>query len=248
MKFLLFFLLSLVGILPLQAGESLPSPPSHYFNDYASVISPAVSENLNQQLARFDQTTSNQIVVAIYPKFFSDSSLDDVAQRLYSSWHLGTKKNSNGVLLLIFPTEHQIRIQTGYGLEGALPDALCNRIIDEVMAPAFRQGDYNTGVMNGLDAIMKATQGEYQGVPTTHPKKRSWWVRLLFSPIGLFFLFMIFTSLLRLRRRGLGAAATAGWFMGGGGFGGGSGGGGGGWGGFSGGGGDSGGGGSSGGW
>ena len=203
-KFLLgFLILSLVGIVSLQAAETLPPVPKQYFNDYANVVSPQVAKNLNLQLANFDQSTSNQIVVAIYPQFFSNSSLDDVAQQLYSTWHLGTKKNSNGVLLLVFPAEHKVRIQTGYGLEGALPDAICKRIIDEVMTPSFRQGNYNQGFTNGLNAIMKATQGEYQGKGPQKGKKPFSWTRLLFSPLGFFFLFMIFSTFMNWRRRSL---------------------------------------------
>ena len=229
----------------LQGEESLPPAPQQYFNDAAGIVSPAIAQQFNQELAKFDQATSNQIVVAIYPQFFSNTSLDDLAQQLYSSWHLGTKKNSNGVLLLIFPTEHKIRIQTGYGLEGALPDAICKRIIDDLMAPAFRQTKYDQGLARGLQAIMKATQGEYQG---TGPRKKApSWKRVLFSPLGFFILFMVFSTFANWRRRSLGGSDKGGgWFIGGGGFGGG--GGDGGFGGFSGGGGDSGGGGAGGGW
>ena len=243
--FLIFFFL--LGSFFVRADEPLPPAPQHYFTDTAGVVSPADARTLNTELAQFEQATSNQIVVAIYPQFPSKSSIDDYAQRLYSAWHPGTKKNSNGVLLLVFIKEHQIRIQTGYGLEGALPDALCKRIIDDVMVPAFKQGDYNGGMTAGIAAIMKATAKEYQGLPKK--KNSPSWKKILFSPLGFFLLMMLGSIFMSWRRQrmGLDAGGSGGWFIGGGGFGGGDGGGFGG-GGFSGGGGDSGGGGAGGGW
>lgn len=231
----------------LQAKEQLPPPPQHYFNDEAGVVSLVVSRNLNQRLAEFDQATSNQIVVVIEPKFSRKTSFDDYAQQLYSAWHLGTKKNSNGALLLIFPSEHKMRIQTGYGLEGALPDAICKRIIDDIMAPQFQKGNYDQGVTDGVTAIMKAVAGEYHGTGHVKKKQRTW-LSILLSPLG-FFLFLFFGSMILNWRQRSSGATSRGWWMGGGSFGGGMGGGGdGGFGGFSGGGGDSGGGGASGGW
>ncbi|MCX6958525.1 MAG: TPM domain-containing protein [Verrucomicrobiae bacterium] len=232
-----------------QAEEALPPPPTHYFNDAAGVVSPQVAAALNQQLADFDRKTSNQIVVAIYPQSWSKSSPEDVAQKLYTAWHLGTKKNSNGVLVLVFAKEHQVRIQTGYGLEGALPDVICKRIIDETMAPAFQHGDYNGGLTAGLDAIMKATAGEYHA--SLRKKETFSWQRILFSPFGFFLFLMLGSTLLNKWRSRNGIESDTrgggGWWFGGGGFGGGGFGGGDG-GGFGGGGGDSGGGGAGGSW
>lgn len=245
--FCFFALRTLWGEVP----KPLPPPPQHYFNDEAGVVSPQVAFQLNGQLANFDRKTSNQIVVAIYPHYWSKTSPEDLAQQLYTAWHPGTKKNSNGVLILVFPKEHIIRIQTGYGLEGALPDALCKRIIDEIMAPAFQRGDYNSGFTAGLASIMKATAGEYHaGAPK---KKTLSWQRLLFSPFGFFTIIMLLSFLFNRRRSGSGleseARRSGGWWIGGGGFGNGGGfGGGDGGGGFFGGGGNSGGGGAGGSW
>ena len=240
--FCFFFLSTLWG----QAQETLPPPPTHYFNDAAGVVSPQIAAALNQQLADFDRKTSNQIVVAIYPQSWSKSSPEDAAQKLYTAWHPGTKTNSNGVLVLVFAKEHQVRIQTGYGLEGALPDAICKRIVEEQMIPAFQHGDYNSGFTAGLDAIMKATAHEYHAGP---PKKKiAPWQRILFSPLGFFLLLMLGSTLLNKwrSRNGIESDTRGGggwWFGGGGSFGGGDGGGG-----FFGGGGDSGGGGAGGSW
>ena len=92
MRSLSFILLFLLLRAVSQAQEALPPPPTHYFNDGAGVVSPQIAAALNQQLADFNRKTSNQIVVAIYPQSWSKSSPEDVAQKLYTAWHPGTKK------------------------------------------------------------------------------------------------------------------------------------------------------------
>ena len=152
------------------AAETLPPAPRQYVTDEAGVISPGLLAQLNQRLAAFEKQTSNQIVAVVYPKLPEGASLEDYAQRLYSAWKIGTKKNSNGVLMLVFVQERKVRIQPGYGLEGAMPDALCSRIIRETMAPAFRAGNYGAGLASGLTAVMQATKGEYKGTGRANGK------------------------------------------------------------------------------
>jgi uncharacterized protein len=236
------------------AAEALPPAPRQYVTDEAGVISPGLLAQLNQRLAAFEKQTSNQIVAVVYPKLPEGASLEDYAQRLYSAWKIGTKKNSNGVLMLVFVQERKVRIQPGYGLEGAMPDALCSRIIRETMAPAFRDGNYGAGLASGITAVMQATKGEYKGTGWANGKPMTI-LDILFSPLG-FFLFVLIVLIVTSRNRrdvgpggiGPGTAAATGFFLGSeGGWGGGSNGGGD-SGGFSGGGGESGGGGSSGDW
>jgi uncharacterized protein len=215
------------------------------------VPSPLVAE-LNRRLALFEKQTSNQVVVLVARSLPEGTTLEDYAQNIYHAWNIGTKKNANGVLMLVFTQDRKIRIQPGYGLEGALPDALCSRIIRESMAPAFRAGNYGAGLSAGLSAVMKATRGEYKGNGRTG--SQSAFKDLLFSPLGFFLFVLLLLAVVGRSRRDLGhdgvnsgAVAATGFLIGGlGGMGGGSGGGD--SGGFSGGGGDSGGGGASGDW
>ena len=244
-------LLLLAGVAVSWAAEVLPPAPSRYVTDEAGVIAPALLAQLNARAAEFEKRTSNQIVAVVYPKLPEGASLEDYAQNLYHAWRIGTKKNSNGVLILVFTQDRKIRIQPGYGLEGALPDALCSRIIRETMAPAFRSGNYGAGLSAGIAAVMQATKGEYKGGSEGRGSLKD----LLFSPLGFFLLVLAVLLLIGRNRREVGpggispgAAAATGFFLGGAGGWGGSGGGGGDSGGFSGGGGDSGGGGSSGDW
>jgi len=231
----------------------MPGKPANYFNDYAHAVQPGVAESLDSQLAQFERETSNQLVVAIYPTMQTDSSLEDFTQRIADGWNVGQKDKKNGAVLFVFVAEHKLRIWTNYGLEGALPDALCKRIEEDVIAPKLRQGDFDGAMTDAVHALISAARGEYRGVGTTvrdrqHRQQQN-------SPfLFVFFVFiLVVISAFRSRRHTTyGSGGRGGfWFFppgggGGGGWGGGSGGGGGGsWGGggFSGGGGGGGGGG-----
>lgn len=147
----------------LRAAEVIPLAPPNHFNDYAGIVAPETARRLNAELAQFERDTSNQIVVAIYPKLQSDSSVEDYAVRVAQQWGVGTKERKNGAVLFFFMASHDIRIVTGYGLEGALPDALCKRIIEDEIVPRFRRGDFTGGTAAGVHAMMAAARGEYRG-------------------------------------------------------------------------------------
>src|SRR3954468_15451072 len=108
-----------------QAKEVIPPAPKNHFNDYAGVVSQSTATSLNNELTQFERDTGNQFVVAIYPKMDSDSSIEEYTVRVARAWGVGTKEKNNGIALFIFTQDHKLFIQTGYGLEGALPDALC---------------------------------------------------------------------------------------------------------------------------
>ncbi len=248
--------LSALLLLPLRAhgAEVIPPAPPKYFNDFANVAKPGTAERLNAALEQFEKDTSSQIVVAVFPKMQSDSSVEDYVNRLFRAWKIGEKQKNNGLLLAVFVQDRKMRIEVGYGLEGAVPDAIAKRIIDNEITPRFRSGDFDGGLAAGVNALMQAARGEYKGTGRTAAQSRSSgrppFVTLL--PFLLFFGLFFLGSLWRRRRGTVYGRRSHGWgaapiFWGGGG-GGWSGGGGGGGGGFSGGGGSSGGGGASGSW
>src|SRR5262249_36009158 len=146
-----------------SAAEVIPPAPQNHFNDYAHVVSPATAQRLNAQLEDFERQTSNQIVVAVFPKMQSDSSIEDYTVRVMNSWKVGLKGKNNGAVLFVFVQDHKMFINTGYGLEGALPDAICKQIIDQEIAPQFRQNNYDAGLTAGINAMLAAVRGEYQG-------------------------------------------------------------------------------------
>src|SRR5712692_3853220 len=109
-------------------AEIIPPKPAAYFNDYAGVVPKSTALQLNEQLAQFERETSNQIVVAVYRTMQTESSIDDYTRRIAQTWGVGQKERKNGAVLFVFIDNHKMFIQTGYGLEGALPDATCYQI------------------------------------------------------------------------------------------------------------------------
>ena len=153
-----------------RAAEVMPPKPARYFNDYAGVVASGTAQQLNQQLEEFEKTTSSQVLVAVFPKMQSDSSIEDYTIRVARSWGVGQKDQKNGAVLFVFVQDRRMRIEVGYGLEGALPDALCKRIIEEQLKPHFKNNDYNGGLSAGVTAILQATRGEYKGTARTAGK------------------------------------------------------------------------------
>ena len=230
----------------VAATEVIPPVPAAYCNDYAHVLSATTAAQLNAQLEQFEQATSNQIVVAIYPTMQTDSSVEDYTVRVAQSWHIGQKGKDNGAVLFIFVAEHKMYIQVGYGLEGALPDITAKRIVEDEIAPHLRQGDFDGGISAGVAAMVAATQGEYKGTGSTVGQRHR---QTSDGASSIFFLVILILFIAFRVFAGGSRFYSPGGYYGGGGFGGGSfGGGGGGGGGFSGGGGSFGGGGAGGSW
>lgn len=161
------FLASLAAAPITRAAETIPPAPKNHFNDYAGVVRPDTASQLNRELAQFERDTSNQIVVAIFPRMQSDSSVEDYTVRVAQAWRVGQAGRRNGAVLFVFQASRDIRIVTGYGLEGALPDALAKQIIENEIVPRFRAGDFDGGIAAGVRAMIAATRGEYRGTGRT---------------------------------------------------------------------------------
>jgi uncharacterized protein len=152
--------------------EVIPASPAAHFNDYAGIVSGQTVQRLDGALDQFEKETSNQVVVVIYPTMQSDSSVEDYTVRVAQAWHAGLKGKDNGAVLFVFVDSHQLRIQVGYGLEPVLTDALCKEIISNEISPRFHSGDYDGGMVAGVNAIMAATRGEYHGSGSTVAGRR----------------------------------------------------------------------------
>ena len=162
----------LSGIGTLHGAEVIPPRPARYFNDAAGIVSPAVADQINRRLEQFERDTSNQILVAVFPRMQSDSSVEDYSVRVAQAWGVGQKGRNNGAVLFAFMQEHQLYIQAGYGLEAVLPDGLCHLIIENELKPRFRAGSYGDGLAAAVDAMIAATRGEYRGTGRTDNEER----------------------------------------------------------------------------
>ena len=117
-------------------------------------------KSLETKLAAFEKETSNQVVVWMEPNI-TGGSLEDRSYELAEQNGIGQKSKNNGVLLYIAKNDRKLRIEVGYGLEGALTDALSSQIIRKEITPEFKKGNFFDGINAGVDAIIKATKGEY---------------------------------------------------------------------------------------
>lgn len=237
-------LITLSGLIFLKADAAeIPARSNTLVSDYAQVIPDAEEAQLEEKLRRWDEDSSSVQIAILTETSLEGEDLWNRAQTIFNEWGIGQKGKNNGVLIYVAVDDKKVRIHTGRGAEQFLGDIRASRLIDEILKPAFRKGDYYSGLNELCDRIIALSRGEYQA-----DKKEDWKGLRIIIP---FFVILLAMALSAGRRgRSLGRFGRSGgmWFpgggFGGGGFGGGSSGGG--WGGF--GGGESGGGGASGSW
>ena len=214
-----------------SAEKAFPPSPSHYVYDETGSLSRSSISMLSQQLQQEEQTTSHQIVVALF-KSLEGEDLVDYTHRLFQEWKVGQEKTNNGVLLAVYFDEKKSRIEVGYGLEGVLTDAMSKRILTEILSANFREGKIEDGILQSTAAIIKVANAEKVDFRQKTKNKG----RNLGALISLlFFLYFIFYrgNFLGLTLGGMAAGGISrrsgfgGGSFGGGGFGGGFGGGGG---------------------
>jgi len=148
------------------AAQELQQIPklSARVTDLTGTLTAEQQTALEQKLAAFESAKGSQLAVLIVPTTHPEE-IEQYSIRVVEQWKLGRgsvngKRVDDGVLLLVATGDRRVRFEVGYGLEGVLPDATCNRIIDETIKPAFRQGNYYGGIEAGLDQAMKLIQGE----------------------------------------------------------------------------------------
>jgi uncharacterized protein len=202
-----------------NAQPQIPEHNGRWVHDEANILSVQVTQRLESILQSERDSTSNQIAVLIISSLEGES-LEEYSLRVAEKWRLGKSNKDNGVLLFISKDDKKMRIEVGYGLEGALTDAMSSRIIRNEIAPRFRQGDYDGGVQAGIVAIIQAIKGEYVN-DDPPPKKR----HSKRSPLATILIVILIIILVSRGRRGGGGgtwSAGRGWMGPIGGFGGGS--------------------------
>jgi hypothetical protein len=145
-----------------RAAELSPPAPSKHFTDFAGVTEPTTSEQLNKLLERFENDTSNQIVVVVFPKNQSELSIEQFGRNIFEDWHIGQGSMGKGVLVAVFIQDRTMRVEVGRGLAKLISDDFAKRIIDEEFRPRFKTNDYDAGLSVGVKALMQAARGDYR--------------------------------------------------------------------------------------
>lgn len=167
-----FCLLMLQGQVALaQSGPEFPELTGRVV-DQADLLDAAAESQLTQMLEAHEQATTEQVVVVTLPDL-QGNAIEDFGYQLGRHWGIGQEGEDNGALLIVAESERQVRIEVGYGLEGRLTDANSATIINQIITPAFRQGDFTSGIMNGTAAMVKVLGGEPLAVPAQSPRDRA---------------------------------------------------------------------------
>ncbi len=194
MRFQIRYLLSFLFILIFSLSSfsaDIPKPVG-YVNDFASVLNQSTKNKLNRLLVELKQKTGVEFTVVTI-KGTGGEDIFDYSMELFQKWGIGQKGKDNGILFLIDVKNHKLRINTGYGVEGILPDGLLGRIRDRYIIPYFKKGDYNGGILNGSMAVAsivaKANHVKLNGVvKPVKPRKKITVVDIIMMIAALFFI------------------------------------------------------------
>ncbi|UCE70135.1 MAG: TPM domain-containing protein [Flavobacteriaceae bacterium] len=164
------FLFLLVGAMPLLSRAQFEIPPKPggsqqtSLYDYIGLLEAAQKSNLEQKLIRYSDSTSTQIVIAIIASTEGED-IQYLGAQWGHAWGIGQEKEDNGILVLLARDDRRIAINTGYGVEEFLTDAMSRRIIERVIIPEFKKGDYYAGLDRGTDAIFQVLTGQFSAPP-----------------------------------------------------------------------------------
>jgi uncharacterized protein len=212
-------------VLPVRSAFALEVPALRArVNDYANLLPADAEKRLEDRLSAFEQKTGNQFAVLTIESLEGDP-LEDFSIRVVESWKLGEKKQDNGLLLLVVKRDRKVRVETGYGLEGSITDAVSSRVIRNVIAPAFRGGDYAGGIGQAMESLKTVASGGKLDLPEAAARPAQRQRKRGFDPGILLFVIFLIPLLLPLFSRGRRFGRGGGGFYGGyygGGFGGGS--------------------------
>jgi uncharacterized protein len=194
--------------LTLQAAAAVAVPPlkARVTDTTGSLPAPKIAQ-LEQQLAAFEQEKGIQVAVLMVPSV-QPESIEEYAVRVFEQWKLGRKGVDDGVLLVIAKDDRKLRIEVGYGLEGALNDATAKRIISEDIVPQFKRGDFAAGIDAGVSRILGVAGGEPLPPAAAQGQGRS--TPLPFDPMLLLAAFIFANPLTRMLRPAIGRVPAAG--------------------------------------
>jgi uncharacterized protein len=166
-SFVVAFAALLFTVVASYAALTFPQLSGRVVDD-AAILSASTRGTLTSLLAEHERQTGNQVVVATLSSL-QGQTIEQYGYQLGRAWGIGVKGKNNGALIIVSPTTHEVRIEVGYGLEGTLTDAQSKLIIENVMLPSFRKGDYDSGVLNGTITVLQALGGHPSATVTTPP-------------------------------------------------------------------------------
>jgi uncharacterized protein len=149
----------------LAAESALPPAPATRVSDDAGVMSAAGRAAVERRLERFEEEQGTQIVVAIFRRLPPDEALEDWTARVAQAWRVGRAGQDDGAVLFVFVDDRRVRLEVGYGLEGALTDLESRVILEQELVPRLQQGDWDGAVSATVEAIVTAVRGEYRADP-----------------------------------------------------------------------------------
>lgn len=145
----------------LFAQEGLPQPRG-YVNDFAGVVGSAEEQQMTRLAEALERATGAQLAVAVVESIEPYGSIEQYSIALAEAWGVGSGEEDNGVLLVLAMGERRVRIEVGYGLEGAITDGTAGAILDEAVLPALREGQYGAGLLRGMEAVSAEIAEAYQ--------------------------------------------------------------------------------------
>ncbi len=158
--------------------------------DEAGILSPEAEQRLSATLEQLEAQSGAQVAVLTVPSLGGEA-LEEYSLRVAETWKLGGAERDDGVLLLIARDDRQMRFEVGYGLEGAIPDVLAGRILDQAVRPRFRDGDFDGGVIDGIDKVAALVRGEQPEAVLPEPPSASR-VPIGGCAVGLVWIFLVF--------------------------------------------------------
>ncbi len=183
---------------PPAAGLDVPALTGRV-NDFAGMMSAGTRASLESRLAEFERTDSTQVVVVTIPSLEGEA-VEDFSIRLAEAWKIGQAGRDNGAVFLVSRDDRKMRIEVGRGLEGKLTDLLAGRIIDRIVGPRFKAGDFDGGFTAGVETIIEAVRGEFKAEPSQSPIPDRLADRLPFYLVSSLFFSGLVIRLSRVKR------------------------------------------------
>jgi len=178
----LIFTILLFIATPVLAYNN-PGQPQGFVNDYANIIDDGLEQQIEDKLVQFEQEASNEISIVTIQNLDGDY-IENFAEKLFAEWGIGKQDKDNGVLVLVAVEDREMRIEVGYGLEGALTDAQSNWIVNNQMKPAFKEERYGEGINEAVDKIISATKGEHIPKESATTSSSGWdWEFIIWASI-----------------------------------------------------------------